>query len=346
MISISKKILRSRKVETDICPSLRFAPKKLFFFLIILVFLFPHLHSQSIDIAELSIDTNYLKLGQQTILKFSVTCNKDRRPVIPNWKEVLDGKLDIISAGNADTIALTDAQVKIRQELVVAKFNEDTSVIDSLFIALVKRNDTLYIPCDDLKIYPIPEKVDMDQGIRDIKSPEDIPFTFQEILPYALAILGIILLIVILWLIIHFIRKARRKKVVVEKEPEPEPKIPADVIALEKLNQLKSGEKWFTTDSKAYLTELTDILREYIFNRWGFDTQESTSEEILAADFILTVDHLHLQNLKDILSTADFVKFAKANTSTDENKSMLAKAFIFVETTALRQADNEMDKND
>jgi hypothetical protein len=291
--------------------------------------------AQSLNIAELSIDTNYLKLGQQTILKFSVTCNKDRKPIIPIWKNVLDGKLDIISAGNADTIALTDWQLKIRQELVVAKFNEDTSVIDSLFIPLVKNKDTIFIQCDDLKIYPISEKVDMEHGIRDIKSPEDIPYTFQEILPYALAILAVILFCLIVYLVIYFIRKARKKKVIVEAIPEPEPKIPADIIALEKLNKLKAEEKWFTTDSKAYLTELTDILREYIYNRWDFDAQESTSEEILAAEFILKVDHVHLQNLKDILSTADFVKFAKANTGPDENKAMLTKALVFVETTAL-----------
>jgi len=332
-------------VATDNCPLLQQGVKRLFG-LIILFTCLSSIHSQSLDIAELKIDTNYLKLGQQTVLKFSVTCNKDRKPVIPDWKEILKDKLEIISLGNADTVSLTDSQIKIRQELVVAKFNEDTSVIDSLVVPLYKKRDTLFIPCNDLTIYPIPENVDMSKDFRDIKSPEDIPYSWQEILPYILLFVAVIVLGLLTWLMVVLIKKYRKKKAPIIIAEEPKVIIPADTIALEKLNRLKTEEKWFTTDSKTYITELTDILREYIFNRWEFDARESTSEEILAADFILKVDHIHLQNLKDILSTADFVKFAKANTSTDENKSMLDKAFKFVETTALPPGEDQgVDNN-
>lgn len=301
--------------------------------------------AQSLDKAELSIDTNYVRLGQQTVLKFSITCSKDRKPVIPDWKEVLKDKLDIISVGNADTISITDSQLKIRQELVVAKFNEDTAIIDSLLIPLVKKRDTLFVLANTLKVYPILEDVDLDNDFRDIKSPVDIPYSWQEIMPYILLFIGVVILGFIVWAIVKIVRRARKKnEVYVEPEP-PKVVIPADVIALEKLNKLKTEEKWFTTDSKGYITELTDVLREYIFNRWEFDAQESTSEEILAADFILKVDHTHLEKLKEILSTADFVKFAKANTSTDENKLMLERAFVFVEMTTLRQAQGDNNLN-
>src|SRR5688572_24225022 len=99
--------------------------------------------AQSLDIAELKIDTNYLKLGQQTVLELSITCTKSRIPLIPDWKNILKDKLDIISIGNADTIASTDEQLKLRQELIVTKFNEDTISIDSLKIPLVKKRDTV-----------------------------------------------------------------------------------------------------------------------------------------------------------------------------------------------------------
>jgi hypothetical protein len=224
---------------------------------------------------------------------------------------------------------------------VVAKFNEDTTRIDSLWIPLVKKRDTAFVLCNTLTVYPILEEVNLEDDIRDIKGPEEIPYSWQEILPYILLFVGIVVAIFIIWGIVRIIKRSRKKEVIVT-EPEP-PKIiiPADIIALEKLNQLKSQEKWFTTDSKAYITELTDILREYIFNRWGFDARESTSEEILGADFILSIDHSHLEKLKEILSTADFVKFAKANTSTDENKLMLDRSFVFVEMTAESKEKND-----
>ncbi len=296
--------------------------------------------AQSLDIAELKIDTNYLKLGQQTVLKFSISCKKERIPILPDWKTVLDGKLDIISLGDADTIAITENQLKIRQELVVAKFNEDTTVIDSLWIPLTKRRDTVFIATNQLKIYPILENVELDKDFRDIKSPVDIPLAWTEIVPYIALFIGILLLVLVIWIIYKIIKRSRKKKQVVIVPEVPVIIIPADIIALEKLAKLKAEEKWFTTDSKGYITELTDILREYIFNRWGFDAQESTSEEILAADFILTMDHSHLDKLKEILGTADFVKFAKANTGTDENKRMLESAIFFVEMTKQPREEN------
>jgi len=285
--------------------------------------------------AELAIDTNYLRLGQQTVLKFSVTCNKDRKPIIPDWKTILKDKLDVISIGNADTVSTDNAQVKIRQEMVVAKFNEDTTIIDSLIIPLTKKKDTTFVVSNTLKVFPLLENVDTSKDFRDIKAPVDIPYSWKEILPYMLIIGGVVILIVLIWLLVKLLRKVSKKKEVLVVEEPPKIIIPADVIALEKLNKIKAEEKWFTTDSKIYLSELTDVLREYIHNRWGFYAQESTTEEILAAEFIISIQHTHLQNLKDILSTADFVKFAKANTGTDENKMMLNKAFMFVESTAL-----------
>ena len=299
------------------------------------------LQAQSLDVAELSIDTNYIRLGQQTVLKFSVTCSKDRRPVIPVWKDVLKDKLDIISEGPADTIAITGSQLKVRQELVVAKFNEDTSVIDSLQIPLCKNRDTLFVATNALKIYPVLEEVDMEKDIRDIKSPVDIPYDWHEFMPYIIGFIGLIVLGLLIWIIIRLVKRKRKNKVV-EIVPEPPPVIiPAHLIALEKLELLRVGEKWLTTHSKTYITELTDILREYIFNRWGFDARESTSEEILSAGFIAQVDPDHLRKLKEILGTADYVKFAKANTSTDENRQMLEKATGFVEITQQPEEDTK-----
>lgn len=311
---------------------------------VLLICFASNIMAQNLNVAELSVDTNYLRLGQQTVLKFSVTCATDRKPVIPNWKEILSGKLDIITAGNADTISITDDELKIRQELVVAKFSEDTLVLDSLMIPLVKKRDTVFVMANTLKVFPILEDVDMNQEFRDIKGPEDIPYSWREVLPYILLFLGVCLLCLIIWLVVRIVKRTRKKNVEYVAPAPPPPVIPAHIIALDKLQRLKAEEKWFTTDSKLYITELTDVLREYIFNRWGFDAQESTSEEILGASFILTVNHQHLQTLKEILSTADFVKFAKANTSTDENKNMLDKSILFVELTLSKEEPGQVNE--
>lgn len=291
------------------------------------------LFSQINNSVELKADTNQLKLGQQTVLEVSVICSKDRKPVLPDWKIVLKDKLDIISASNADTLSITYTQLKIRQELIVGKYNEDTTIVDSVLVPLVKNRDTVFAYSNKLTIYPVLEKVDLNNDIRDIKGPEEIPYSWREMLPYIISFVALVIAGLLTWLIITIIRKIRKRKTKVTAPEPPKVIIPADIIALEKLNQLRTSEAWFTTDSKEYLTSLTDILREYIYNRWNFDARESTSEEILSAEFIQLVDDDHLQKLKDILSTADLVKFAKASTGTDENKHMLEKGILFVETT-------------
>lgn len=296
---------------------------------------------QGLDIAELKIDTNCLKLGQQTVLKFSVSCSKNRKPIFPIWKNILDKKLDIISEGDVDTLTITDDKLKIRQELIVAKFNEDTIRLDSLVIPLVKGRDTIFIGSNQLLVYPILENVDLEKDIRDIKSPVEIPYDWREILPYALIIIGGVLIGLIIYFLIRIIQRRKKKRGLVPVVIPDEPKIPAHVIALEKLNHLKSKELWFTTDSKKYISDLTDVLREYISNRWDFDARESTSEEILMAEFILRIDHDALLKLKTIFGTSDFVKFAKANTGSDENKKLLDDAFFFVETTKLTDQEND-----
>lgn len=297
-------------------------------------------NAQNLDVAELKLDTNYLKLGQQTLLKFSVTTHKSRKPVLPVWKNVLDKKLDIISEGDVDTLSITESKLKVRQELIVAKFNEDTLILDSLRIPLVKGRDTIIVESNSLTVYPILENVDLDKDIRDIKSPEEIPFNWREILPYIILFVGILILILIIYLLVRLIKK-RRKKKAIETEPDiPVVKIPAHIIALEKLDELKRNEKWFTMDSKGYMSDLTDIIREYISNRWGFEAMESTSEEILSAPFIVQIEHDHLQHLKELLAKSDFVKFAKASTSNEENKWMLDQSILFVEMTKMEEESN------
>jgi len=65
----------------------------------------------------------------------------------------------------------------------------------------------------------------------------------------------------------------------IEEEIEPEIILPAHVIALEKLEDLKKAELWQKGDVKEYQTRLTYTLREYLENRYEMQFAKAEPEE-------------------------------------------------------------------
>ena len=94
-------------------------------------------------------------------------------------------------------------------------------------------------------------------------------------------------------------------------------------------------------DSKAYYTQLTDILREYINERFGFNATEMTSYEILER-LEESRDKESLSELRDLLSTADMVKFAKFKPMLNENDRNLVSALEFVNDTKIEVSEDEL----
>ena len=55
------------------------------------------------------------------------------------------------------------------------------------------------------------------------------------------------------------------------------PKLPPHQIAFEKIEEIKSNQSWRQNDPKMYYTELTDAIRAYIKDRFGFNALEMLS---------------------------------------------------------------------
>ena len=86
-------------------------------------------------------------------------------------------------------------------------------------------------------------------------------------------------------------------------------------------------------EEKEFYIKLTDVLRRYIYERGGINAMEMTSGEILIEIRKLAeVDSVY-DNLKQILSTADLVKFAKYKPYPDENDLSMVNAYFFVNQT-------------
>ncbi len=150
-----------------------------------------------------------------------------------------------------------------------------------------------------------------------IKPPLQIPHTLWIFLIIALLALiaGIATLI--------FLNKPRT----ILQMPPPQP---PHIIARMALTALR-GKPW---SAEPFFTELSLILRTYLENRFSLNAPESTTEELTCAMSSDTrLEFKEQQALRNFMTQADLVKFARADAQQDVMQNAFATVEQFVEQT-------------
>ena len=104
--------------------------------------------------------------------------------------------------------------------------------------------------------------------------------------------------------------------------------------AMKEIEQIKADKMVTSENQKEYYTKLTDTLRKYIEERYGFSAMEMTSNEIISR-LMADSDQQRLDELRQLFTTADLVKFAKYSTQINENDANLVSAIDFINQTKL-----------
>lgn len=271
-----------------------------------------------------SIDTNAILIGQQFHLNLDIAYRKNTNiswPVVPDSIE----KLQIVQRGKIDTINNTDF-LQLRQSLVVTGFDSGVYTIPAFQFSYRNQNDTTnyFAATNPLSIAINTVPVDTTKAIKDIKGPINVPYTFADFIPY---IIGVLLLGLLIYGIIYFIRKSRLKTVVPEKYI---PKRPAHEIALEELIKLREEKLWQQGNVKEYYTRLTEIVRTYIERRYKINALEFTTDELINSIAMRKLDADNYSKLQYVLELADMVKFAKATPVASEHELSMSNSFEFV----------------
>jgi len=106
--------------------------------------------------------------------------------------------------------------------------------------------------------------------------------------------------------------------------------------AMKEIEALRVEHRAMNADNqesqKEYYTKLTDALRRYIEERYGFSAMEMTSAEIIDR-LMKDPDAKSLDELRQLFQTADLVKFAKYSTLMNENDANLMSAIEFINET-------------
>jgi hypothetical protein len=113
------------------------------------------------------------------------------------------------------------------------------------------------------------------------------------------------------------------------------PPRPAHEVAMEKLDRL-GGLLAEGGDLRQFYFELSEAIREYLGGRFGFDSLEMTTEELVAA-----MRRVPLESARGVvgseiegwLSSCDLVKFAKVSPSAEQARGALETAIRMVAAT-------------
>jgi len=316
----------------------------------IILFLFIGLVQCSFAQTEVNIDKDTILIGDQFKLKLDVNLPKDHTIAWPLLKDTLTSKIEIISKSKIDTLDTKSGSL-LSQELVLTSFDTGTLAIPQIEFTFInqKTSEAEISFSQALSIQVNTVSVDTAQAIKPIKGPIRSPYTFSELAPFIFG--GLALIAIIIFSIIYYRRLKQNKPII---KLRPKPRVAAHIMALNNLKELKSKKLWQDGKFKSYYTELTDIIRVYLDERYQIEAMEMTSDEILA----LVMPHTSIDSkLKDklvaTLMTADLVKFAKQKPIGLENDNNLSNMIEFVngtkrieETKAQSAQKTESETND
>ena len=250
-----------------------------------------------------SIDTTKNKIGAEFKLTLKTNVDTLSKVVFPNAKNF--GPLEVIMSYPIDTIRKND-----RYELVkkygLTQFDSGKYTIPSIKILINKKA----FLTDSIKVEVANVTVDtLKQKMYDIK---DIVPVNEGIGDWWKYLLFILLISAIAAGIYWYIKKHQNQKIEEEIYKTPIEK------ATNLLNNLEKKELWQHGEVKAYYSELTDIVRNYIEEAIEIPAMESTTSELIeglktaSKKKKMKLSQETIENLFVVLKQADLVKFAKS----------------------------------
>ena len=281
-------------------------------------------------VVSAAIDSTTLFIGDQTDLHLRATCEVGEQVQLPVLSEELIPGIEIVDKTIIDTAMLNDGRVQYNQYVTLTSFEDSLFYIAPL--PFVSGDDTVWSEPLTLNVVQPFEMDSTDMAITDIKGIYKAPIWWWGILRWVLLALAIAGIGVGGYYLITYLQSRARKS---EDEVLPtEPLRPAEEVALEKLDAIREQKIWQTGQVKEYHTQLTDVVREYIARRFEVSSVEQTSDETLRAMRGLLSDKKELyESLREMLTLADLVKFAKWTATPDENEKSLRSAYTFVKET-------------
>lgn len=241
--------------------------------------------------------------------------------------EFANGYLELLEEAAVEERMAERGKIGLRKRYRLIAFEEGEFSIDSVGVLYAREGvvDSAFVGSPlNLLVQTIPADSTL-ESIHDIKAPMDAPVMLEEFGGYVLySLFGLAVLASLIYMFTRLRRKTKEEKIELPKEP-------AHVIAIRALEELHNRKLWQNHKYKEYYTILSDILREYLFRRYGVAAMEMTTDEIVVALRELVLTDKQRGDVAELLRESDLVKFAKHIPEEDSPEASYYKVYYFVE---------------
>ena len=289
---------------------------------------------------EATIDSIEILIGQQVEVSVRATAKEGSNVVFPDFKpqQMITPGVEVISHKDSATVGIDNGMAVFTHKYRLTSFDGKLYYLPPFAVKV--NGKTFKSKSLALKVLEVPvdtTKLDQFYGPKDV---QDNPFMWSDwSAVFWLSVLMLVVMIVAYWL---YLRLRDNKPIIasikIVKKLLPHQK------ALKEIEVIKAEKMVTSENQKEYYTKLTDTLRKYIEERYGFSAMEMTSSEIIDR-LTETQDQQALDELRMLFQTADLVKFAKYSTLINENDMNLVNAIEFINKTKLEaQTDQKPEK--
>ena len=248
--------------------------------------------------------------------------------------------VETITPLHFDTLSVKKGVMNIKGSTVLTCFDSGSFFLPPMIVAIQRESgqvDTIFYDGPIMEVTTIPVDTSNFEA-KDIKGQIKYPVTFKELLPW----IGLLLVLAgIVYVVVRWIKLRRENRSFFGR---PIVQDPPHITALRALEKIRSQKLWQSDKQKQFYTAVTDTLRQYMAARYDIAALEETSAEIFADLSDKEIDPALLDKVKDLFTTADFVKFAKHSASSEENEDAIPTAVRFVNETFMQQMENEKEE--
>lgn len=276
-----------------------------------------------------SMDSSQVTMGYQTAIKLNFVENPSAPAQLVVDKDAFPKEVEIVDWVYGDTTDIGNGLKEMNRALIVQSFDSGVYTIPPFL--LISGPDTVRSKALTLKVLPV--DVSQLKDINPLAPPADFNSKWYDFLPDWITQYW-------LWILLGALVVAGgicaylllTKKVTMNILPQKK-RLPPDQIAVNRLNELKEAQLWERGQEKEYYTQLIDILRDYLEERFGINAMEMTSSQILKALSANEETRIPQRYMQKVVEIADFVKFAKVRPLPDDNVRSWHNAMQFVEET-------------
>ena len=282
---------------------------------------------------DAKIDSTAIFIGEQTSIVVEVSSDKGKKvefPVYDSLQNIVPG-VEVLRSTDPDTSLLNDERrVLLTKKYIITSF--DTALY---YIPPVQVNvDGRKYQSKSLALKVITFDIDTvhTDSIFGMKSEMAPPFSWDD---WDLLVWLSIIVVILTGVLLYVIVRLKDNKPIIRRI-KLKPHLAPHKAAMQKIEHIKEEKIWQKEDSKEYYTQLTDTLRTYIKERYGFNAMEMTSFEIIQHLTEFNDDQA-ISELRELFQTADLVKFAKYSTLINENDRNLVSAIEYINQTKIEE---------